>query len=91
MRADDYVRAADKGPTVLAATGSLTVLNWGHLQEEYICGTIVGEEEALLEVESVRIADLARPVAPRRPEQGLSDHSSRCVPAMALRQSLGSA
>ena len=73
-RADEYVTAADNGHTLLGATGALTVLNWGHLQEELSCGTVVGDRlgdgETLAPVRSALIADLAQPTAPWRPEPG---------------------
>ena len=42
-RLDEYVRASAAGQrTLIGARVDLEVLNWGHLEEEFLCGTTVG-------------------------------------------------
>lgn len=75
VRLHEYVAAADTGGVVLlAATGILTVLNWGHLEEEVSCGTVVGDDtpddDLLGRTSSVLLRDLAYPAEPWHPTRG---------------------
>ena len=57
-RLDEYVRASAAGQrTLIGARVDLEVLNWGHLEEEFLCGTTVGidgtnDDEILFEPRS---------------------------------------
>ena len=60
---------------LIGARMHLSVLNWGHLEEELVCGTTVGtdriSEDRLLPFRrSLLLNDLAAPVASHRPSDG---------------------
>ena len=63
-RLEEYISAMRHGGRVLvAATSRLTVLNWGHLEEELNCGTTIGsaqpaEGDVLLRGELLFLRDL---------------------------------
>ena len=47
-RLDEYVDASTRGDcVVVGAKSRLAVLNWGHLQEGFTCGTTVGSPQAI--------------------------------------------
>ena len=60
---------------LIGARVHLSVLNWGYLEEELVCGTTVGKdrvaEDRLLALRpSLLLNDLAAPVGPQRPADG---------------------
>ena len=63
VRLADYVTAyLSSGRLLIAARSRLTVLNWGHLEEELVCSTIVGTH-----------AGAGKGVFARRPSRTLRD------------------
>jgi hypothetical protein len=60
---------------LIAATSRLTVLNWGHLEEEVVCGTVVGnapfaEGDVLLHTSSMLLRDLSDTTTTSQPGNG---------------------
>lgn len=75
QRLDDYVSASrDEKSVLIGAKSRLTVLNWGHLEEEFTCGTTIGKashvNEPLARVDSLVIRDLADTWENGDPEDG---------------------
>jgi hypothetical protein len=73
-RLDEYVVASRSEHSLLiAAKSRLTVLNWGHLEEEFVCGTTIGtaslnDDRLLLRRHSMLLADLVDTSAGTHPE-----------------------
>ncbi len=67
-RLQGYIRASDtKQRTLIGARAQLDVLNWGFLEEEFLCGTTIGiaeplENELFEQRFSMVLADLMVPV-----------------------------
>ena len=75
-RLDECLAASMRDDRLLiGARMHLSVLNWGHLEEELVCGTTVGtdrmSEDRLLALRrSLLLNDLAVPVGSQRPSDG---------------------
>ena len=75
-RLDEYEAVASKEDQVLiGASARLTVLNWGHLEEEFVCGVTCGtsrtSDDRPLELEyDLFLSDLGSPAHPQLPRHG---------------------
>jgi hypothetical protein len=73
-RIASYISSATNGDRILiGARVRLTVLNWDHLEEEFICGAVVGTEYAerlLARRDLMLLSDLAETSAARQPRNG---------------------
>lgn len=75
-RLDEYVNTGLGGDRILiGAIGHLTVLNWGHLEEELTCGTVVGTAPGvpalvLPRKHSMLLVDLSQTDTTAKPGQG---------------------
>jgi hypothetical protein len=75
-RLEEYVRQSTAGDRVLiGARSQLTVLNWGHLEEELLCSTIVtdnptAEASVLLRSSSATLSDLVDTSSSTRAQEG---------------------
>ena len=74
-RLEEYVVASRSQHSLLiAAKSRLTVLNWGHMEEEFVCGTTIGSdlysEHLFLRRHSMLLADLVDTSVRRDPEAG---------------------
>ena len=77
-RLEEYVASSEREDRVLiGADCRLTVLNWGHLEERLVCGTIAGtanpsEGNPLISLRSTILRDLVSKPAGRLPDSGES-------------------
>ena len=75
-RLEQYIQAStDGGRVLIGAKSRLTVLNWGHLDEELVCGTTLGtgqpaESRVLDSRPSMILRDLVTNAVRRRPVHG---------------------
>ncbi len=74
-RLDQYVAAAYADNRILVGAKShLTVLNWGHLEEEFVCTVTVDSpdppDEAFMNRQAMYLRELSDPVSPRIPAAG---------------------
>ena len=75
-RLQRYVECSSgKDRFLIGARTRVTVLNWGHLKEELVCGTTVGTGEVgngrvMIRRDSLILRDLVAKPAPRWPEEG---------------------
>ena len=75
-RLEEHITASTgKERTLIAARSRLTVLNWGHLEENLECGTTVGTDQpaegcALERGPLITLRDLVTAPTSRRPENG---------------------
>ena len=75
-RLEEYIAASTNPDRVLiGAKSRLRVLNWGHLEEELVCGTTVGTGQPLAGCifarrRSMTLRDLVKTSERRRPETG---------------------
>ena len=75
-RLEEYIAASTNPDRVLiGAKSRLRVLNWGHLEEELVCGTTVGTGQPLdgcivARRQSMTLRDLVKTSERRRPETG---------------------